>query len=152
MRAEEVHRLKCALEADARTAAGSPESNTWLEPEQWKRYMGKGIHMTLYSSFSDEELLTILKAAAEHLGRNPNKKDVFCVYRVFLIRRFGNWPRALAAAGLKRPREQRREENRQKNENSLRQQEIKRPKAPRRKRPDGGQTRSTEETQNMMRL
>lgn len=108
--------------------------------------------MALYSSFSDEELLAILKATAEQLGRNPNKKDVFCVYRVFLIRRFGNWPRALVAAGLKRPREQRREENRQKNENSLRQQEIKRAKAPRRKRPASGQTRSTEETQNMMRL
>ena len=45
---------------------------------------------------------------------------VFCVYRVFLIQRFGNWPRALTAAGLKRPREQRRADNRRRNEEALR--------------------------------
>ena len=36
------------------------------------------------------------------------------------IQRFGNWPRALTAAGLKRPREQRRADNRRRNEEALR--------------------------------
>ncbi len=49
------------------------------------------------------KLLAVLRETAARLGRNPSKKEVFCVYRVFLIQRFGNWPRALTAAGLKRP-------------------------------------------------
>ena len=67
-----------------------------------------------------EELLAVLRETAARLGRNPSKKEVFCVYRVFLIQRFGNWPRALTAAGLKRPREQRRADNRRRNEEALR--------------------------------
>ena len=57
-------------------------------------YMGKQTRGELYAAFSDEELLSILREAAGRLGRNPSKKEVFCVYRIFLIERFGNWPKA----------------------------------------------------------
>ena len=52
-------------------------------------------------SFSDEELLDIIRREAESLGKIPSQRDVFCVYRDFIRRRFGNWVKALRAAGLK---------------------------------------------------
>lgn len=103
MEPSEVLRLKQALALDAANAAGDRESTAWLEPEQWKNYMGKETRKALYGAFPDEELLAVLRETAAQLGRNPSKKEVFCVYRVFLIQRFGNWPRQLSAAGLKRP-------------------------------------------------
>lgn len=115
MRYSEIRRLKHALEQEAAEAGKDPQSVAWMEPEQWKEYMGGGIHWELYNSFSDGELLSILQQAAAELGRNPSKKEVFCVYRVFLIKRFGNWPKALVAAGLKPPRAQRRAANRLRN-------------------------------------
>ena len=105
----EVRQLKRALALDAKKAAGDMAGIAWLEPGQWRDYMGKKACGELYDAFSDGELLAILKETAERLGRNPSKKEVFCVYRVFLIERFGNWPKALVAAGLKRPRRERRE-------------------------------------------
>lgn len=120
MEPSEVLRLKQVLALDAANAAGDRESTAWLEPEQWKNYMGKETRKALYGAFPDEELLAVLRETAARLGRNPSKKEVFCVYRVFLIQRFGNWPRALTAAGLKRPREQRRADNRRRNEEALR--------------------------------
>ena len=41
MEPSEVLRLKQALALDAANAAGDRESTAWLEPEQWKNYMGK---------------------------------------------------------------------------------------------------------------
>ena len=56
------------------------------------------------NSYSDEELITLLKAKAESLGRTPTQKDVdfdesmpsATTYRD----RFGSWKNALRAAGL----------------------------------------------------
>lgn len=115
MRPGEISQLKQTLSQEAAEAAERPESAVWLEPEQWSAYMGKQVHGELSAAFSNEELLSILREAADRLGRNPSKKEVFCVYRVFLIERFGNWPRALIAAGLKAPRKERRSANRHRN-------------------------------------
>lgn len=120
----EVRQLKRALARDAEKTAGDMAGIAWLEPGQWRDYMGKKARGELYDAFSDGELLAILKEAAERLGRNPSKKEVFCVYRVFLIERFGNWPKALVAAGLKRPRRERREANRQRNYDAMRRKEA----------------------------
>lgn len=119
MHPNELRRYKQALAEAAARPAGTA---AWLEPDRWKEYMGKEVREKLYAAFSDGELLEILRDAARRLGRNPSKKEVFCVYRVFLIERFGNWPRALVAAGLKQPRRQRREANRR------RERETRRPR------------------------
>ncbi len=116
-----------------------------------------GLSLQVQAAAADRNLPAVIQDTAEYVYttvRDPQVGSIGGEWAVLGLARSGyDVPEtALAAAGLKRPREQRREENRQKNENSLRQQEIKRAKAPRRKRPASGQTRSTEETQNMMRL
>ena len=126
MRSSEIRQLKQALVQDAAEAAHRPENAVWLEPELWVTYMGKKTRGALCASFSDEELLSILRETAGRLGRNPSKKEVFCVYRVFLIERFGNWPKALVAAGLKRPRRERREANRLRDLEAMRRKEERR--------------------------
>ena len=78
MEPSEVLRLKQALALDAANAAGDRESTAWLEPEQWKNYMGKETRKALYGAFPDEELLAVLRETAARLGRNPSKKEVFC--------------------------------------------------------------------------
>ena len=75
----------------------------WIDPMLWSQYMGK-TGRRLYQSFSDEELLDILRTAAQELGHLPSQKEVFCVYRSYIRRRFTNWPTALRAAGLKAPK------------------------------------------------
>lgn len=112
MKLSETRRLKQALSQEAAKVAGSLDSALWLDPQEWMTYMGKQTRGKLYASFSNEELLSILREVAGRLGHNPSKKEVFCVYRVFLIERFGNWPKALIAAGLKAPRKERRAANR----------------------------------------
>jgi hypothetical protein len=78
----------------------------WLDPALWQQYMGEDGRL-LYGSFTDDELLDILRQAAAELGRAPTQKEVFCVHRSFIRRRFTNWPIALRAAGLKAPKEKR---------------------------------------------
>lgn len=112
MKSREILQLKQALSQTAAEETGKTEHAGWVEPSQWIMYMGKRARGELYEAFSNEELLSILRETAERLRHNPSKKEVFCVYRVFLIERFGNWPKALVAAGLKRPRKERREANR----------------------------------------
>ena len=112
MKSREILQLKQVLSQTAAEETGKTEHAGWVEPSQWIMYMGKRARGELYEAFSNEELLSILRETAERLGHNPSKKEVFCVYRVFLIERFGNWPKALVAAGLKRPRKERREANR----------------------------------------
>lgn len=59
---------------------------------------GKG--RIIYSGFSDEELCKILIVKAKELRHVPAQKEVYWLYRVYIKRRFGNWPKALIAAGL----------------------------------------------------
>jgi hypothetical protein len=100
-------RLKLAEDAGRASAAASAECRQeWVNPNLWRQYMGKDGQL-LYSSFTDEELLDILRRAAAELGRPPSQKEVFCVYRSYIRRRFTNWPSALRAAGLKAPKEKR---------------------------------------------
>ena len=91
------------LREDAeRAAAGCTKELTveWIDPILWEQYIGKNAE-ALYLSFSDQELLDILRNKAAELGRNPSQQEIFCVFRMYIRRRFTNWPRALAAAGLK---------------------------------------------------
>lgn len=54
----------------------------------------------LYESFTDEELLNVVRKTAEQLGHSPAQREVFWVYRCYLKRRFEKWPYALQKAGL----------------------------------------------------
>ncbi|HML38801.1 MAG TPA: hypothetical protein PKA19_15500 [Bacillota bacterium] len=62
----------------------------------------KPLGRRIYESFSDEELLAILKEAAGRLGYAPAQSDIFCFYRTYIKHRFVTWPAALKAAGLSR--------------------------------------------------
>lgn len=98
-----VTELRRRLTADAEKAkAGESEDchSEWVDQMLWSQYTGKGSE-PLYESFTDDELLNILRDAAAELGRLPSQKEIFCVYRAYIRRRFKNWPTALRAAGLK---------------------------------------------------
>ena len=56
----------------------------------------------LCACFSDEELLALLRAAGEKLGRSPAQGEVHWLLRDYLRARFRNWPGALRAAGMSR--------------------------------------------------
>lgn len=56
----------------------------------------------LYASFSDDELLELLRRNAQRLGHSPSQGEVHWILRAYLKARFKNWPGALRAAGLSR--------------------------------------------------
>lgn len=56
----------------------------------------------IYLSFSDDELLDLLRLEAKRLGHSPAQKEVFWVYRFYIRNRFQKWPYALEKAGLSR--------------------------------------------------
>ena len=53
-----------------------------------------------YRTVKDEELLFILRRAAEKLGHSPAQKEVLNIFRDYIKRRFEKWPYALTKAGL----------------------------------------------------
>lgn len=56
----------------------------------------------LYATFSDDELLELLRKVAQQLGHSPSQGEVHWILREYLKTRFKNWPGALRAAGLSR--------------------------------------------------
>lgn len=104
--ANELCALREQLRLDAERAKTEPQEDLrtdWLDPVRWSKYMGE-TGRTLYETFDDEELLDILRREAETLGRAPAQKEIFCVYRDYIRRRYGNWVKALRAAGLREPK------------------------------------------------
>ena len=101
------YQLRCDAEK-AKTEDTSECTQQWLDPHKWSRYVGPEGRM-LYLSFSNEELLDIIRSEATVLGRIPAQREVFCVYRDYIRRRFGNWIKALRAAGLREPKQKREE-------------------------------------------
>ena len=100
---EQTQLLRDQLAEDARYAAelGDPDCRQeWLVPQRWSQYMGAS-GRRLYNSFTDDELLDILRAP--HRSGRPHAER-FCVYRSYIRRRFGNWPPGFRAAGLKAPK------------------------------------------------
>jgi len=59
----------------------------------------------IYESFSDDELKAMLTTLHEELGRCPTQKEIYCIYKAYIRLRFGNWPWALQAAGLRPSKE-----------------------------------------------
>lgn len=71
----------------------------------YKRYhvltLSDGLGRAVYLSYSDEELLDILRQTAQRLGQAPTQSDVFFLYRTYLKARFHTWPAALRKAGMR---------------------------------------------------
>ena len=61
----------------------------------------KPLGRAICESYSLEELAAVLADRARELGRAPTQEEVFPLYRAYLKRRFGTWPAALRAAGLR---------------------------------------------------
>lgn len=105
-----IRLLRLKLTEDAERASSSSDlecRQEWVNPHLWRQYIGEA-GRRLYDSFTDEELLDILRLADAELGHAPSQKEIFCVYRSFIRRRFTNWPTALRVAGLKPPKEKQR--------------------------------------------
>lgn len=64
--------------------------------------LSSGLGRAIYASYSDEALLEILRDTASHIGHVPTQNEVFSLYRTYLKARFGTWPGALRAAGMRR--------------------------------------------------
>ncbi len=110
IRPDRVRTLRLKLKEDAcrtETAADDTCRREWVDTSLWREYMGE-TGRRLYESFTDEELLDILRDTAQALGHAPAQKEVFCVYRSYIRRRFTNWPAALRAAGLKPPKKKKK--------------------------------------------
>lgn len=116
----EAQRQKALLAADAERAKSDRAAPAWLEAKEWAYYTDQNIRVPLYRSFTDEELLDILRWEAEAVAGIPTKKDLFCVYREFIVLRFKNWPKALEAAGLRASRAERHAGFREAEERRLR--------------------------------
>jgi len=104
---EEIKNMRRQLREDAEKAKleGSPaQSQAWINPQKWSQYTGP-VGRKLYESFSDEELLDLIRQETDLLGHVPAQREVFCVYRDYIRRRFGNWIKALRAAGLRAPKD-----------------------------------------------
>lgn len=63
--------------------------------------LSSGLGRAVYNSYSDEDLLSIIHDTASRLGRAPTQNEVFSLYRIYLKARFGTWPAALRAAGMR---------------------------------------------------
>ena len=73
------HQLRCDAEK-ARSEGGSEQMQQWIAPRVWSQYMGPA-GMKLYQSFSDEELLDIIRqealraAGLQEGGRNRASQE-----------------------------------------------------------------------------
>ncbi len=54
----------------------------------------------IYDSFTDEELLYLLRQVAYKLGHSPAQGEILWVFRLYIKHRFKKWPYALKKAGL----------------------------------------------------
>ena len=96
-----IYRSRIEEEASRAYRSDDPGAVSWCDSDLWKEYdPDSDIGRQIYLSYTDEELLELLRSAARRLGRSPTQKDIYCVYRSYMRKRFGNWPKALQRAGL----------------------------------------------------
>jgi hypothetical protein len=96
-----TYRSLIAEEASHAYRSGDKNAVSWCDGNLWKEYSANSaIGRQIYASFTDKELLELLREIARRLGCKPTQKEVYCVYRSYLRKRFGNWPKALQRAGL----------------------------------------------------
>lgn len=100
---QEVRRAKKQLAQQAAEALrqGNPEMGSERGSELIHLFStSEPSGKQIYKSFSDGELLDVLRARTKELGHIPAQKEVFWVYRSYLRMRFEKWPYALKQAGL----------------------------------------------------
>lgn len=70
--------------------------------KQYREYLpDKPLGRAICMSYRREELTAVLSAYADKLGHAPAMHEVFPLYRSYIKRRFGTWPKALRDAGLR---------------------------------------------------
>lgn len=70
--------------------------------KQYREYLpDKPLGRAICMSYRREELTAVLSAYADKLGHAPAMHEVFPLYRSYIKRRFGTWPKALREAGLR---------------------------------------------------
>ncbi|WP_130862913.1 homing endonuclease associated repeat-containing protein [Bacilliculturomica massiliensis] len=98
-----VERYRTMLKEAAKQAEAAGNMDLGSGPDSdWAKIFSTGetAGKLLYGSFSNEELLDLLRARTGELGHVPAQKEVFWVYRNYLRLRFDKWPYALKKAGL----------------------------------------------------
>lgn len=88
--------VKLVLKYSVLLLEGKDVSHINLSSYRLSKKFGK----SLYESFSDEELLAILKKGAKILNHTPAQREVPQVFREYIKFRFKKWPYAIKAAGL----------------------------------------------------
>ena len=97
----ELEQYKKQLKQLAEKAATDKTLEDFSSPELEPFKLASPVGRCLYESFSEEELKGILIEFHSANNRNPTQKDIFIIYKQYIRARFGNWPWALQAAGLK---------------------------------------------------
>lgn len=86
------------MDEEARSMGGEPGR---CEREVWSRFSPDSVQgKQIYESFSDEELLKLLRERYEQTGRIPKRSETCYVHWQYIKRRFGSWTQALQKAGL----------------------------------------------------
>lgn len=89
------------MAAERARAEGDMELNNAPSSEWASRFStSEAAGRALYNSFSDKELLELLRVRTNELGHVPAQKEVFWAYRGYIRMRFNKWPYALKKAGL----------------------------------------------------
>lgn len=101
--AQQIEKLKQKLLEISKKTLDKDLGHGDKESPVWKTYSHTSvIGKQVYQSFSDEELLEVLRQTAEALGHSPSQKEIFWVWREYIRLRFGKWPYALKLADLDR--------------------------------------------------
>lgn len=85
----------------AQAVSISPEQEQQLREQYKMLTLSYGLGKAVYASYSNEELLSVLRQTAAQIGHSPAQHEVFFLYRIYLKARFRTWPKALYAAGMR---------------------------------------------------
>lgn len=101
--AEQISRLIHNLEHAATHCSDMDQGSKDTCSELYKIYsLETESGKLFYQSLEDHFLLSVLRAQADMLGHSPAQKEIFWVWRSYIRKRYGRWPYALEAAGLKK--------------------------------------------------
>lgn len=98
---KDIQRLKEILISSLATNEDKDFQKNNHNSQIWKTYAASNPRGNMvYESFTDEELISYIRAEAKRLDHAPAQKEMFWVMRDYVKRRFKRWPYAMKAAGL----------------------------------------------------